>query len=101
MTELHHIIAYLFFGFSVGYLIYVTNRHREDIWSAIIGDDKKLSLPELSALLWVVLFPVLFFAEIFLDLKAGEHIWYSMDSIFLIIIGGNAFKKSDNSNTSK
>lgn len=95
------IVGYLFFAFSVGYLVRITNKHRDDIWGAIIGEDKKLSLPELCALLWVILFPVLFFAEIFLGLKAGEHIWYSMDSIFLIIIGGNAYKRYSTSNTSK
>lgn len=94
------IIGYVFFLFCIGYLLYITHKHKNDLWGAIIGDDKKLDITELAALFWFMLFPMLFFGEVFLGLKAGEHIWYSLDSIFLIIIGGDvANKKIKNGKT--
>ena len=93
MTGIDHIIAYVFFAFSLGYMIFITTKHREDLWSAIIGENKKLDITELAALFWFVLFPILFFAEVFLGRTAGEHIWYSLDSIFLIIVGGNTLNR--------
>lgn len=93
MTSLDHIIGYIFFVFCLGYIIYITIRHKKTLWEAISGEDKKLDLTELAALFWFVIFPILFFAEIFLGKTVGEHIWYSLDSIFLIIIGGNVVGK--------
>ena len=96
MTSIDHIIAYAFFAFSLGYMIHITTKHKKDLWNAIIGDNKKLDITEMAALFWFLLFPVLFFAEVFLGKVAGEHIWYSMDSIFLIIVGGDVVNKRKN-----
>lgn len=93
MTGLDHIIAYAFFAFSLGYMVFITTKHKDDLWKAIIGDNNKLDITEMAALFWFVLFPILFFAEVFLGKVAGEHIWYSLDSIFLVIVGGNALNK--------
>lgn len=87
------IIGYVFFLFCIGYILHITNKHKVSLWNAIIGDDKKLDITELAALFWFMLFPMLFFAEVFLGMVAGEHIWYSLDSIFLIIIGGDVANK--------
>ena len=99
--EVEKIIGLVFFVFCVGYMIYITQKHKDDLWSAIIGQDNKLDLTEFAALLWFLIFPMLFFAEVFLSLKAGEHIWYSLDSIFLIIIGGDVTSKTLNGKKDK
>ena len=99
MNTIDHIVAYVFFLFSLGYLILIIRKHKDDIWNAYIGSDGKLSLPEFMGFLWTILFCILFFSELFLGKTAGSHIWYSMDSIFLIIIGGNAIKRNEKSDS--
>ncbi len=93
MTTILQITGLCFFVFTFAYFIYITRKHSGEIWGAMLGDDGKLQLTELAALFWFILFPILFFADLFLGLKASEEIWYSMDGIFLIIIGGHSVNK--------
>ena len=99
MINVEHIIAYVFFLFSVSYFIYLIRSNRIEIWSAFRGKNDKLDIPELAALYWFFMFAVLFFTELFLGKTAGQHIWYSLDTIFLIIVGGNSIKKNEKFNT--
>ncbi len=90
MLEPQHIAAYIFEAFSLIYFLYLTKKHRKEMWEAIRGDDKKLQLPEIAAFFWFILFPILFFGDLFFGLDASDKVWYSMDVIFLFIIGGYA-----------
>ncbi len=96
MLSIDHIISYVFFLFCAGYLFYLIRTHRSEIWSAFRGKNEKLDIHELAALYWFFMFAVLFFAELFLGKTAGSHIWYSLDTIFLIIVGGDKIGKAKN-----
>tara|TARA_R100001530_G_scaffold127686_1_gene96985 strand:- start:104 stop:421 length:318 start_codon:yes stop_codon:yes gene_type:complete len=93
MLSVDHIVSYVFGLFSAGYLFYLVRTHRSEIWGAFRGKNEKLDIHELAALYWFFMFAVLFFSELFLGKTAGPHIWYSLDTIFLIIIGGDKIGK--------
>jgi hypothetical protein len=86
-----HIAAYIFEICSLGYFIFLTRKHRIEIWEAIKGEDGKLQLTEIAAFYWFMLFPILFFGDLFFNMKASAEIWYSMDFVFFTIIGGHAY----------
>lgn len=61
-----------------------------DLDNVTKGDDGKHQLPEIAALYWFRLFPILFFGDFFLGFEASEKIWMSMDAIFLVIMGSHS-----------
>lgn len=97
---LPQIIGWVLMGITLGYLAFLTYRKRGDIWGAVIGEDNKLQISEFVIVIWLVLFPVVVCADIFLKLPASPQVWWSMDIILGLTLGYKAtdlfkVKKSD------
>lgn len=61
---------------------------RKNIISDIKGKDLIWQLKELSALSWLVLFPILCIADI-LGASASDHVWTSIDLIYIANLGSS------------
>lgn len=93
------ILGYLFFLFLVISITKIAIQKKGDLWEAIKGKDGKLQAVEIGMLIWFIFFPVLLMSELFLNLNAGEKIWYSMDGIFVALILGDLGKQYISSKT--
>lgn len=85
------IIGILFALGTLGYILYLTVKHREDFWTAVKGDNNKLDIIEAVVIVWMVLFVAMITADFALGLHASNEAWYSMDAIFAFSVAGNKF----------
>lgn len=76
---------------TLGYIFYLTVKHRSDFWSAVKGDNDKLDIIEAVVIIWMVLFVAMITADFALGLHASNEAWYSMDAIFAFSVAGNKF----------
>lgn len=79
------------FFFAVGtlsYIFVVTTRHHKEFWEGIKGDDGKLQFIEAALTIWLTLFTGMAVADFAFGLVASDKLWWSMDTIFLIGVGG-------------
>ena len=95
----------LFFALGTfSYLFFVTTRHHQEFWEGVKGEDGKLQFIEAALTIWLVLFTAMVIADFSFGLVASGHAWWSMDSVFLIGVGGkvtsvmNRGKKDDKVN---
>ena len=69
------ILALLFWIFIVITFYKSAINRKQNIWNALIGEDKKMQLPEVAAYYWVKLFPMVVFLQmliIIIDLDVRE-----------------------------
>ena len=104
------IIALVVYVVFTSYFFIATERKKKYIWAAILGDDKKMNVPEITILYWVRLFPILFFITILivlLNLELNQFsislintAWYALDAVFAFAIVGDAYqsRKKNESN---
>lgn len=78
---------------TFGYLFIVTTRHHQEFWEGIKGDDGKLQFIEAALTVWLCLFTVMVIADFAFGLVASDNAWWSMDSVFLIGVGGKVTSK--------
>lgn len=79
------------FIFAIGtfsYIFFITARHHKEFWEGIKGDDGKLQFIEGALTVWLALFVPMAVADFAFGLVASDKLWYSMDSVFLIGVGG-------------
>lgn len=82
------VIGFFFAFGTFSYLLFVTTKHHEEFWEGIKGDNGKLEFIEAALTVWLVLFVVMIIADFSFGLVASPHAWWSMDSVFLIGVGG-------------
>ena len=93
-------IGFIFACGTVGYIFIVTSRHHQEFWEGIKGDDGKLQFLEAALTVWLALFVPMIIADFAFGLIASDKAWWSMDSIFLIGVGGrtvNVMNRNRNS----
>jgi hypothetical protein len=83
--EFKEIILHSFYGFTFLLLIALVLVKRKVIWSAVIGTDSKLTLPEMAGMLWFFMIIVLFYASL-MGVEAGQFIWDTVNNIFISIV---------------
>jgi small-conductance mechanosensitive channel len=84
-------IGILFAFGTLGYLFYLTIKHKTDFWEAFKGENKKLEIIEAVIIVWLVLFVAMVVGDFTLQLHASDHVWYSMDAIFFACVLGHKF----------
>lgn len=91
------VVGFFFAVGTVGYLLVVTTRHHKEFWEGIKGDDNKLQFIEAALTIWLVLFTAMVLADFAFGLVASDKAWWSMDSVFLIGVGGKVTSTRINS----
>lgn len=96
------VIACVFFVVFAVYFFIATEKKKRHIWKAILGDDGKMQVAEITILYWVRLFPILFFVNILIvilgldinqfSLSLMQTAWYALDGVFAFAIVGDAYK---------
>lgn len=81
-------IGFLMMFSIVGYMFYLSRRHRWEIWEGIKGSDGKLEAPEMIILISMILYPIVVLADVFLGLHASDGVFWSLDSIILFALTG-------------
>jgi len=84
------VVGFFFACGTIAYLFIITTRHHQEFWEGIKGDNGKLEFIEAALTVWLVLFTAMVIADFAFGLVASGHAWWSMDSIFLIGVGGKA-----------
>jgi len=82
------IIGLMFAAGTISYLFVVTTKHHKEFWEGIKGDDGKLQFIEAALTVWLALFVPMVVADFAFGLVASDKVWWSMDSIFLVGVGG-------------
>lgn len=82
------IVGTVMYAVALGFLLVLSLRNRTTIWRALIGDNKKLDLPEVVVLMWLVIFPVISLADPLLGLAASEKVWWGLDLVLLFALTG-------------
>lgn len=96
------IIGIFFAVGTLGYIFYLTVKHKNDFWTAVKGENNKLDIIEAVVIIWMVLFVSMITADFALGLHASNEAWYSMDAIFAFSVAGNKFApRSNNSDPPK
>jgi hypothetical protein len=85
------IIGAVFALGTLGYLFYLTIKHKDEFWEAFKGENKKLDIIEAVVIVWLVLFVAMTVGDFTLGLIASEEAWYSMDAVFLFAVAGKSF----------
>lgn len=85
------IIGIFFALGTLGYILFLTVKHKDDFWSAVKGDNGKLDIIEAVVIVWMVLFVAMITADFALGLHASNEAWYSLDAIFAFSVAGNKF----------
>jgi hypothetical protein len=86
------VVGLLFALGTIGYIFVITARHHDEFWEGVKGEDGKLQFIEAALTIWLALFVPMAIADFAFGLVASDHLYYSMDSIFLIGVGGSVAK---------
>jgi hypothetical protein len=81
------LLTIIFISSLIAYY-WVIARKWTEIWPAIKGENNQLDVPELVIFMWVVLFPCVALASLFLELTVDPALWLSMDAIMLFALTG-------------
>lgn len=95
------IVAFAFFAYIVIQLTRLALVKGSDLWEGIKGENGVLDPEDFAILMWTILFPVLVLSDVFLGLKAGDNIWWSMDAILAIVLGYKGWGKNGHDNGRK
>lgn len=75
------------------FIMYLVFVKKQDFWYAIVGPDKKLDPLDLVKLFWLILFPMVVLADLFLDFTSEGRFatlenfaWGSLDAILFGVI---------------
>lgn len=98
---LHQIMSYLLFALACTMFYFIVREKGKDIWEGIVGENKKLDIPELIAFCAIILFIIGFLANLFLDYEVMLHIWASVDFIIASSIGGRMYLEKIKSSREK
>lgn len=82
------ILGLILFALSLLYLIWFSIKHGKGVLEGLKGRNGKWDPPEVVVLLWVILFPIMVLADVFLHYEASDNVWYSMDLILLFALSG-------------
>lgn len=74
---LSHIVLFFF----------LARKYGKEIIEGLKGDNGKWDAPEIITGLWIVLFPAILLANLFLDFDVSNNLWISMDVILLVSLG--------------
>jgi hypothetical protein len=75
----------------IGFLLYLSFKHKSEFWEAIRGSDGKLEVPELIIAICMIIYPNVILADIFLGLHASDGIFWSLDGIIFFALTGRVF----------
>lgn len=81
-------VGFIFAVGTIGYIFFVVASHHKEFWPGIKGDDGKLQFIESALTIWLALFVPMAVADFAFGLVASDKLWWSMDSIFFIGVGG-------------
>lgn len=87
------IIAAIFFVIGLLWVGIPFIVNRKEVWEGIKGDNHRLDIREAIGLMWLLMFPIIIFGELFLWFKLPTHAWYSLDTILLIITGSKVLSE--------
>jgi hypothetical protein len=87
-NDLAQIIGYILMIGTIMVLSVFSNKHGKTIIQELKGDNNKWDAPELAIVIWLILFPVMIIADVFIQYHASQSAWYSMDLILLFILAG-------------
>lgn len=73
--------------FSLFALYVMMFQRRNQVLSDLIGEDGKWNFVELTAIIWMILMPMMVVCDL-LGVHASTSVWTSMDAIYLINVGG-------------
>ena len=74
---------------------------KEEVLPDLRGKDKMWQIIELSSIVWLILMPMLVVCDL-LGIHATTPVWVSMDTIYLISVGGKlGFKHLENKTLGK
>ena len=91
---LHIIINVILSIFCIIWVHWDFFKRKDEFWQAIKGSDNKLQIEEIIAYVWVRIFPVLVFADLFLNFSLRPEVWYSLDLILVSLVGGNVLRET-------
>ena len=86
------LVGYGLMVITLAYYSFVVVRKHKSLWQAIIGEDKKLQVPEIVTLIALITLPVMLLADIFLNAKASTEAWVSIDTILFGGLAGTGYK---------
>lgn len=70
---------------------YLGRKYAKQLIEGLKGDNNKWDAPEIITGLWIVLFPSMVLANLFLDYEISNGILASMDLILAFSLGGRAY----------
>jgi len=82
------LLGFVLMVFVLGYMLYVSRRHRKEIWEGIKGTDHKLESSEIVILIVMFLYPIVVLSDVFLGLHASEGVFWSIDAIIFFALTG-------------
>lgn len=82
-------IAYCLVVCCFGFICIITIRRGNEVWKDLKGDDEKLQLIEVIAIIWLILLILTVITDI-LGLRASGNWWTTLNSIFVVLVGGKA-----------
>jgi hypothetical protein len=82
------IIGFFYMIGIIGYLSFLSIRHKNEFWEAVRGKDGKLEIPELIIAICMIIYPNLILADAFLGLHASDGVFWSIDAIILFALTG-------------
>ena len=94
LLEFSREIGLMMYGvFFVYVIINLIKRRREELWSAIKGDDDKLQLTEMVGLVFLCLTLFVTIAEVTFSAKISPSLWAFLDGALLIVFGAHSYIK--------
>jgi hypothetical protein len=97
------LIGFIMMSMVLIYMLYISRRHRKEIWEGIKGKDHVLEAPEIIILIVMLLYPIVVLADVFLGLHASEGVFWSIDAIIFFALTGkvamNKFGTASDSST--
>ncbi len=92
-------LGYILAILSLGMIYWLYYVKREEVLPDLRGKDKIWQIIELSSVAWLILMPMMVVCDL-LGVHASTTVWTSMDTIYLISVGGKmGFKYMENKNS--
>lgn len=90
-AQLEKLIGYLYMCGLIGYLMYISIKHKTDFWEAIKGGNGKLEMPEIIMAFVLIVYINVAIADTFLGLVPSEGVFWSLNGIIMYTLTHRIF----------
>lgn len=88
-VQANSLVGYFYMFGIIIFMFSLALKYRKEVVKILFGQDGKPQLPEIVVMIWLIIFPNIVLADVFLGLHPSDGVWWSMNCIMFFALTGH------------